>query len=106
MHSQVKLSQVRRFASAGSRAVPLPPSNLRSIGLLTLLLPLQPLSQFLQGMELWLPEGAGLKIGQLTEVQALLTLRLSKVPGGWRPLVGDPLPPGTLLSLKVSRGPA
>ncbi len=25
---------------------------------------------------------------------------------GWGPVVGDPLPPGTLLSLRLTRGPA
>ncbi len=63
-HSQEKLSQVRQLAmygswpaqgTSGSRAT----HNHRSIWLLPLLLPLQPLSRFLRGMEVWLPNGAG-----------------------------------------------
>ncbi len=86
---QEKLSQVRRLASADSRAaqatsgfrapqqsqkhraVPPPPLQ-------------QALSQFIQGMEVRLPKSAGQKIGVTTEglVGPLLSLRLSRVPGG------------------------
>ncbi len=86
MRSQEKLSQVRRLASAGSRAVQegtsvsRAPSNLRNVGLLPLLIPLQPLSRFLQGTEVQLPKGAGLKIGEATEGLAgpRLSLQLSR----------------------------
>ncbi len=72
MCSQEKLRQVRQLASAGSRAaqglpVPEPPSNLRRVELLPLLLLLQPLSRFLQGTEVQLPKGASLKTGEATE---------------------------------------
>ena len=64
--SQEKLSQVRWLASAGSRAAQELPvlerlSSPRNIGLFPLLLPLQLLSQFLQGTEVRLPKGASLK---------------------------------------------
>ena len=56
-HSQEKLSEVRWLASAGSRAaqelpVPEPPSSLRNLGLLPLLLPLQPPSHSFRGWRL------------------------------------------------------
>ncbi len=83
--SQEKLSQVRRLASASSRSAQgtsgsraTQQSQKHRAAPPPLLLPLQPLSRFLQGMEVWLPKGAGLKIGL---VGVLLSLRLSRVPG-------------------------
>ena len=88
--SQEKLSQVRRLASVCSRAaqgtsgsrVPQQSQKRRTVP--PPLLPLQPLSHFLQGMEVWLPKGACQKTGVTTEclVGPLLSLRLSRALGG------------------------
>ncbi len=85
--SQKKLSQVRQLASVGSigaqgtsgSRAPQQSQKRRAVP------PLQLLSQFLQGMEVWLPKGAGKKIGVTTEglAELLLSFRLSRATGGW-----------------------